>query len=77
MFLELKLFLIKITEFIVISIVEWYPGFIFTHYFKYFDPDTFSYYLPKDNFSPESGGSVKSRTAMEDISKQGTIKLKK
>ena len=33
--------------------------------------------LPKDNFSPESGGSVKSRTAIDEISKQGTIKLKK
>ena len=33
--------------------------------------------LPSDNFSPESGGRVKSRTAMEDINKQGTIKLKK
>ena len=34
-------------------------------------------FLPKDNFSPESGGSVKSKTAMEDIRRQGTIKLKK
>ena len=33
--------------------------------------------LPKDNFSPESGGRVKSRTAMEEIRRQGTIKLKK
>ena len=32
---------------------------------------------PSDNFSPESGGSVKSRTAIEEINKQGTIKLKK
>ena len=32
-------------------------------------------YLPRDNFSPESGGRVKSRTAMEEISRQGTIKL--
>lgn len=32
---------------------------------------------PRDNFSPESGGKVKSRTAMEDIRRQGTIRLKK
>lgn len=33
--------------------------------------------LPKDNFSPESGGSVNPSTAMEAIKTQGTIKLKK
>ena len=33
--------------------------------------------LPRESFSPESGGRVKSRTAMDEISKQGTIKLKK
>ena len=32
---------------------------------------------PSDSFSPESGGRVKSRTAMEDISRQGTMRLKK
>ena len=31
--------------------------------------------LPKDNFSPESGGSVKPRTAMEEMSRQGTMRL--
>ena len=30
---------------------------------------------PRDNFSPESGGRVKSRTAIEEIRRQGTIKL--
>ena len=30
---------------------------------------------PKDSFSPESGGRVKSSTAMDDMSKQGTIRL--
>ena len=34
-------------------------------------------FIPSDNFSPESGGRVKSRTAMEEIKRQGTIKLKK
>lgn len=33
--------------------------------------------LPKDNFSPESGGSVKPNTAMEAIKTHGTIRLKK
>lgn len=33
--------------------------------------------LPSDNFSPESGGSVKPSSAIEAISTQGTIKLKK
>ena len=33
--------------------------------------------LPKDNFSPESGGRVKPSTAMEAISMQGPSKLKK
>ena len=32
-------------------------------------------FIPKDNFSPESGGRVKSRTAMEEMRRQGTIKL--
>ena len=32
---------------------------------------------PKESFSPESGGSVKPRTAMEAMSTQGTIRLKK
>ncbi len=34
-------------------------------------------YLPKVNFSPESGGSVKPSNAIEEINTQGTIKLKK
>jgi hypothetical protein len=33
--------------------------------------------LPKDNFSPESGGNVNPSTAIEAIKTQGTIKLKK
>ena len=33
--------------------------------------------LPKDNFSPESGGRVKPRTAMEAMRRQGTIRLQK
>jgi hypothetical protein len=33
--------------------------------------------LPRESFSPDSGGSVKPRTAMEAMSTQGTIKLKK
>ena len=33
--------------------------------------------LPRDSFSPESGGRVKSRTAIEEMRRQGTIKLKK
>ena len=37
--------------------------------------NTFS--LPKVSFSPESGGSVKPRRAIEDIRTQGTIRLKK
>ena len=36
-----------------------------------------SIFLPSDNFSPESGGRVKSRTAIDEMSKQGTIRLKK
>ena len=32
---------------------------------------------PRESFSPESGGRVKPRTAMEAISTQGTIRLKK
>lgn len=32
---------------------------------------------PSDNFSPESGGNVKPNTAIDAISTQGTIKLKK
>ena len=33
--------------------------------------------IPRDNFSPESGGSVKPRTAMEAMRRQGTMRLKK
>lgn len=33
--------------------------------------------LPNVNFSPESGGSVKPKSAIDDISTHGTIKLKK
>ena len=33
--------------------------------------------LPNESFSPESGGRVKPKTAIEAISKQGTIRLKK
>ena len=33
--------------------------------------------LPKDNFSPESDGSVKPSTAMDAIRTHGIIKLKK
>lgn len=36
-----------------------------------------SNHLPKDNFSPESGGRVKPSTAILAISTHGTIKLKK
>jgi hypothetical protein len=32
---------------------------------------------PKDNFSPESGGSVNPSTALEAIKTPGTIKVKK
>jgi hypothetical protein len=32
---------------------------------------------PNDNFSPESGGSVKPKTAIDAIRTHGTIKLKK
>ena len=32
---------------------------------------------PSESFSPESGGRVKPRTAMEAMSTQGTIRLKK
>ena len=35
------------------------------------------FYLPNDNFSPESGGSVKPNKAIDAISTQGIIKLKK
>lgn len=34
-------------------------------------------HLPNVNFSPESGGSVKPNSAIDDISTHGTIKLKK
>lgn len=34
-------------------------------------------YLPSDNFSPESGGSVKPNRAIDAIRTHGTIKLKK
>lgn len=34
-------------------------------------------FLPSDSFSPESGGNVKPSTAIEAISTQGTIRLKK
>lgn len=33
--------------------------------------------VPKESFSPESGGSVNPRRAIEAISTHGTIKLKK
>ena len=33
--------------------------------------------LPKESFSPESGGRVNPRTAIEAMSTQGTIRLKK
>ena len=33
--------------------------------------------VPSDNFSPESGGRVKSRTAIEEMRRQGTMRLKK
>ena len=33
--------------------------------------------LPSDSFSPESGGSVNPRTAIEAIRTQGTMRLKK
>ena len=43
------------------------------------DPQTIliSKFSPKLSFSPESGGSVKPRTAMDAIRRQGTIRLKK
>lgn len=34
-------------------------------------------YVPKVNFSPESGGNVKPSNAIDEIKTQGTIKLKK
>lgn len=34
-------------------------------------------YLPRVNFSPESGGSVKPSRAIDEIKTHGTIKLKK
>ena len=34
-------------------------------------------FLPKLSFSPESGGKVKPNTAMEAISRQGTMRLEK
>ena len=33
--------------------------------------------IPSVSFSPESGGSVNPRRAMEEMSTQGTIRLKK
>ena len=33
--------------------------------------------LPRDSFSPESGGSVNPKTAIEAIRTHGTIRLKK
>lgn len=33
--------------------------------------------IPRESFSPESGGRVKPRTAIEAMRRQGTIKLKK
>ena len=33
--------------------------------------------LPKVSFSPESGGSVNPRSAIEEMRTQGTIRLKK
>ena len=35
------------------------------------------FYLPRDSFSPESGGSVNPSNAIDAIKTQGTIKLKK
>jgi len=32
---------------------------------------------PSDSFSPESGGNVKPKTAIDAISTQGTMRLKK
>jgi hypothetical protein len=34
-------------------------------------------YSPSDSFSPESGGKVKPKTAIDAIRTQGTIRLKK
>jgi len=39
--------------------------------------DIRKYILPKVSFSPESGGSVKPNSAIEDMRTQGTIRLKK
>ena len=36
-----------------------------------------SLYVQRPSFSPESGGSVKPRTAMAAMRRQGTIRLKK
>ena len=33
--------------------------------------------LPRDNFSPESGGKVKPRTAMLEMRRQGMMRLEK
>ena len=35
------------------------------------------FYLPSDNFSPESGGSVNPRTAIDAMRTHGTMRLKK
>ena len=37
----------------------------------------FTLSLPRVSFSPESGGRVNPRRAMEEMSTQGTIRLKK
>ena len=34
-------------------------------------------YLPSESFSPESGGRVKPRTAIDAMRTQGTMRLKK
>jgi hypothetical protein len=35
------------------------------------------YTIPRVSFSPESGGRVKPRRAMEEMSTEGTMRLKK
>ena len=51
------------------------PDIIITAFYQDLDCQCFS--SPRLSFSPESGGSVKPSTAMEAISRQGTIRLEK
>ena len=44
---------------------------------SHFDINYNTFSLPRVSFSPESGGRVKPRRAIEDMRTQGTIRLKK